>query len=141
LMFMKRRYNIMRRLLATLFLISALALPGLVSTGVPSYAIEAAKPLIKCDTCGVVFTSQAGLEDHIKAHLTIKAAAATEAKPLIKCSTCGTVFTAGRSDRPCEGSPEHKAAAPLSNVPCGVEFTSIKETDEHLKTHPEHKVA
>jgi uncharacterized C2H2 Zn-finger protein len=134
----------MRQLLATFFLIAALALPGLVSTGVPSFATESAKPLIKCDTCGVLFTSQAGLEDHLKAYPDHKAAASPEAtKPLIKCSTCGTVFTAqaGLIDH-LKAHPNHKAAAPIIKCStCGVEFTSMKETEEHLKTHPEHKVA
>jgi uncharacterized C2H2 Zn-finger protein len=134
----------MRRLLATLFLMSALALPGLVSTGVPSYADEAAKTLIKCDTCGALFTSQAGLEDHLKAHPDHKAAATPESeKPLIKCGTCGTVFTAqaGLIDH-LKAHPDHKAAAPIIKCStCGVEFTSMKETEEHLKTHPDHKVA
>jgi hypothetical protein len=35
---------------------------------------EAVKPLIKCSTCGVEFTSQAGLEEHLKAHPEHKAA-------------------------------------------------------------------
>jgi uncharacterized C2H2 Zn-finger protein len=134
----------MRRLLAALFIISALALPGLVSTGVPSYANESAKPLIKCDTCGVQFTSQAGLIDHLKANPDHKAAAAPDAsKPLIKCSTCGTVFTAqaGLIDH-LKAHPDHKAATPIIKCStCGVEFTSIKDMDVHLKTHPEHKVA
>jgi len=102
----------MRQILAIVFLASALALFGLVTTGVPSLAAEAAKPLIKCSTCGVEFTSQAGIEDHYAAHPEhMKAAPAQAAKPLIKCSTCG------------------------------VEFTTLKQEQEHLKAHPEHIMA
>lgn len=96
----------MRRLFATLFLITALALPGLISTGVTSYADEAEKPLIKCSTCGTVFTAQAGLTDHLKVHPDHRAAS-----PIIKCSTCGTEFTTIKeTDEHLKNHQNHKIA-------------------------------
>ncbi len=137
----------MRQILAILFLGSALVLFGVVTTGVPSLAAEQDKPLIKCSTCGVEFTSQAGLTDHYAAHPEhMKAAPSEAAKPLIKCSTCGVEFTsqAGMEEH-VKAYPTHKAAGaakPLIKCStCGVEFTTLKEEQEHLKAHPEHKMA
>jgi DNA-directed RNA polymerase subunit RPC12/RpoP len=95
---------------------------------------ETAKPLIKCSTCGVEFTSQAGLVEHLKAHPEHKGATAETAKPLIKCSTCGSEFTsvAGVEDH-IKSSPGHKALIKCST--CGVEFTSGAAWEEHMKTH------
>ena len=119
----------MRQLLTVFFLGSALAL-FTISTGVPSLADEttapksevatpvsqgaAAKPLIKCSTCGVEFTTLKEAEEHVKTHPEHKIApmpTGQSAQPLIKCSTCG------------------------------VEFTTLKEAEEHRKEHPEHKLA
>ncbi len=141
----KQEVNTMRQLLAILLMGTALAIFGLVTTEVPSVAAETARPLIKCETCGAEFTSQAGLVDHLKANPSHKAAAmAPEAKPLIKCSTCGVEFTsqAGMVDH-LKAYPTHKQAAqPLIKCStCGVEFTTLKEVQEHLKAHPEHQMA
>ncbi len=137
----------MRQVLAILLLGSALAFFGVVATAVPSLATETAKPLIKCSTCGVEFTSQAGLEDHYAAHPEhMKAAPAQATSPLIKCETCGVEFTskAGLVEH-LQAYPTHKAAGgakPLIKCStCGVEFTTLKEEQEHLKAHPEHKMA
>src|SRR6266498_4318768 len=84
----------MRRLIAMVVFASALSLYvcAMADTTIPKS--EAAKPLIKCSTCGVEFTSQAGIQDHLKAHPDHMAAPVTEAvKPLIKCATCGALFT------------------------------------------------
>ena len=137
----------MRQILAIVFLASALAFFGLVTTVAPSLAEETVKPLIKCSTCGVEFTSQAGIEDHYAAHPEhMKAAPAQAAKPLIKCSTCGVEFTskAGREEH-LKAYPTHKVAGgatPLIKCStCGVEFTTLKQEQEHLKAHPEHIMA
>ena len=143
----------MRQLLVVLFLGSALALFGIATTNVPSLAAETTKQLIKCSTCGVEFTSQAGIEDHYKAypeHMT--AAPAEKAKPLIKCSTCGVEFTsqAGLEEH-LKAHPTHKATDTMGGAAgaskplikcstCGVEFTTLKEAEEHTKGHPEHKM-
>ena len=138
----------MRKLLALVMLGSALCLVTCPVAKAAEPTTEAAKPLIKCDTCGVVFTSQAGMEDHLKAHPTHKAAAPQAAKPLIKCSTCGVEFTsqAGLEEH-LQAYPTHKAAGtgeaakPLIKCStCGVEFTTLKELQEHMKAHPEHKI-
>lgn len=50
-----------------------------------------AKNLIKCSTCGVEFTSTAGVQDHVRSHLGHKASLSKGA--LVKCSTCGVEFT------------------------------------------------
>ena len=136
----------MRQILAILFLGSALVLFGLVTTVVPSSAAETAKPLIKCSTCGVEFTSQAGMEDHYITHPEhMKGAPAEAAKPLIKCQTCGVEFTSPAGiEEHLKTYPTHKvvgAAKPLIKCStCGVEFTTLKEEQEHLKAHPEHKM-
>ncbi len=94
----------------------------------------AAKPLIKCSTCGVEFTSQAGLVEHLKTHPGHMPATAGTAKPLIKCSTCGVEFTsvAGIEEH-LKSNPDHKALIKCST--CGVEFTSGAAWKEHMKTH------
>ena len=137
----------MRQFLAVFFLGSALALFGIVTTVVPSLAAETSKPLIKCSTCGVEFTSQAGMEDHYAAHPEhMKGAPAEAAKPLIKCQTCGVEFTSQAGiEEHLKTHPTHKvagAAKPLIKcATCGVEFTTLKEEQEHLKAHPEHIMA
>ncbi len=95
---------------------------------------ETAKPLIKCATCGVEFTSQAGLVEHLKAHPEHVAATAQTTKPLIKCSTCGVEFTsvAGIEEH-LKTNPDHKALIKCST--CGVEFTSRAAWEEHMKAH------
>lgn len=132
----------MRQILAILLMGSALVFFGVVTTEVPTQAAESAKPLIKCSTCGVEFTSQAGLDEHLKAHPDHKAAAVPQAtQPLVKCSTCGAEFTsqAGITDH-FKANPDHKASTPIIKCStCGVEFTSMNEMEEHLKAHPPHK--
>jgi DNA-directed RNA polymerase subunit RPC12/RpoP len=118
----------MRRFLTAILAGSALVLFCIFTSGVPSLAVESttpksqtgttvtggdvAKPLIKCSTCGVEFTTLKEAEEHLKTHPEHKLTSVSgeSAKPLIKCSTCG------------------------------VEFTTIKEAEEHLKTHPQHKL-
>jgi len=95
---------------------------------------ETVKPLIKCSTCGVEFTSSAGLAEHLKAYPEHKAATVEPAKPLIKCSTCGVEFTSYAGvDEHIKINPEHKALIKCST--CGVEFTSGATMDEHMKAH------
>lgn len=96
--------------------------------------VETAKPLIKCSTCGVEFTSRVGLVEHLKAHPEHIAATAGTEKPLIKCSTCGTEFTsvAGIEEH-LKTHPDHKALIKCST--CGVEFTSGAAWEEHMKAH------
>ena len=158
----------MRQLLTVFFLGSALAL-FTISTGVPSLADEttapksevatpvsqgaAAKPLIKCSTCGVEFTTLKEAEEHIKTHPEHKLAPTPgqTAQPLIKCSTCGVEFTTLKeAEEHVKTHPEHKiapmptgqSAQPLIKCStCGVEFTTLKEAEEHKKEHPEHKLA
>ena len=120
----------MRQLLTVFFLGSALALFTISTSAAPSLADEttapkseavtpvtqgaAAKPLIKCSTCGVEFTTLKEAEEHVKTHPEHKIApmpTGQSAQPLIKCSTCG------------------------------VEFTTLKGAEEHKKEHPEHKLA
>jgi len=119
----------MRQFFTVFLLGSTLALFGIFTAGVPSLADEtsamksevaapvtegeSAKPLIKCSTCGVEFTTLKEAEEHVKTHPEHKMAPipGQTAQPLIKCSTCG------------------------------VEFTTRQEAEEHLKTHPLHKMA
>lgn len=138
----------MRKLLALVMLGLALSLfVSPVSRAVEPTS-EVPKPLIKCSTCGVEFTSQVGIEDHLKTHPTHKAATIQAAKPLIKCDTCGVVFTSQAGlEAHLKAYPTHKAATPgetakplIKCSTCGVEFTSLKELQEHMKAHPEHKV-
>lgn len=97
---------------------------------------ETAKTLIKCSTCGVEFTSQAGMQEHLKANPEHKAATDEVAKPLIKCSTCGVEFTsvAGVEEH-VKAHADHKALIKCST--CGVEFTSGAAWEEHMKTRHE----
>ncbi len=100
---------------------------------------ETAKPLIKCSTCGVEFTSSAGIEKHLKVYPEHKVAAAEPAKPLIRCSTCGVEFTSSAAvEEHVQAYPTHKAepTKPLIKCStCGVEFTSGALMEEHMKTH------
>jgi len=141
----------MRRLLALIIYGVSLCLVGYLTIGSSSandtsVKSEVVKPLIKCSTCGVEFTSQAGLEEHLKAHPEHKAVASD--KPLIRCSTCGVLFTsaAGVADH-IKANPSHNVAATgsakhiIKCSTCGIEFTAPAGMEEHLKTHPEHKAA
>ncbi len=140
----------MRRLIAVVLFASAFCLVGYMTTGLSmaegsAVKTEDAKPLIKCSTCGVEFTSRAGLVDHLKTHPGHMTATSGETKPLIRCSTCGALFTssAGIEDH-VKANPTHIADAskPLIKCStCGVEFTSTRGVAEHLKAHPEHKIA
>jgi len=109
------------------------------------------KPLVKCSTCGVEFTTLKELQEHLKAHpehKIVPLAGGETAKPLIKCSTCGAEFTTIREvQEHLKAHPEHnlvaigEVAQPLVKCStCGVEFTTLKEVQEHLKVHPEHKM-
>jgi DNA-directed RNA polymerase subunit RPC12/RpoP len=165
----KQEEKTMRQFLAILSFGSALALFFVVSAAVPSFAdetagtksevatpaagSEVAKPLIKCSTCGVEFTTLKEEAEHLKAHPEHKMAPlATQSstKPLIKCSTCGVEFTSLKeAEEHLKAHPGHKLAAipgqsakPLIKCStCGVEFTTLKEEQEHLEAHPEHKMA
>jgi DNA-directed RNA polymerase subunit RPC12/RpoP len=117
----------------------------------PATGTETAKPLIKCQTCGVEFTTLKGEAEHLKAHPEHKMAplATQSAKPLIKCSTCGIEFTSLKeAEEHIKAYPGHKlATAPgqsakplIKCATCGVEFTTLKEEQEHLQAHPEHKM-
>jgi DNA-directed RNA polymerase subunit RPC12/RpoP len=157
----------MRRFLTVFFLGSALALFCIFTSGIPSLAdettapkseiatpgtgVETAKPLIKCQTCGVEFTNIKELQEHLKAHPEHKIVplAGQSVKPLIKCSTCGAEFTTLKeAQEHIKTHPEHKLAPipgesdkPLIKCStCGVEFTTLPEVQEHLKAHPEHKI-
>jgi DNA-directed RNA polymerase subunit RPC12/RpoP len=138
----------MRRFLTLIMYGVSLCLFGYLTIGSASandvsVNSEAVKPLIKCSTCGVEFTSQAGLVEHLKSHPDHQAAPSD--KPLIKCSTCGVEFTsdAGVADH-IKANPAHKVSAMGSAAhiikcsTCGVEFTSREGMDEHMKTHPGH---
>ncbi|MRR33609.1 hypothetical protein EG829_02775 [bacterium] len=133
----------MRRLLALAAFGAALSLFGYAAAETVPAETEAVKPLIKCSTCGVEFTSQAGLTDHVKAHP--EHAAATESgKVLIKCSTCGTEFTSQAGvEEHIKSHPGH-VMAPTSGKglvkcsTCGVEFTAGAGVEDHLKSHPGH---
>lgn len=150
----------MRKFVGIVFFGLALAVYG-VGMSTTAFADETStqsKPLIRCDTCGTTFTSQAGVEDHLRAHPEHKISTQTgpeAAKPLIKCDTCGTTFTsqAGLEDH-LKTHPGHKAATTATSttpIPpshplikcstCGVEFTSRAEAEEHIKAHPEHILA
>jgi DNA-directed RNA polymerase subunit RPC12/RpoP len=78
----------MRKLLAVILVGSALCLTGCATTQAPAPEASSAKQFIKCSTCGAEFTSQAGLNEHLKQHPDHKAT-----MPLIKCETCGAEFT------------------------------------------------
>ncbi len=123
-----------------------------VETTTPAATSEVAKPLIKCETCGVEFTTIKELQEHLKAHPEHKVApvAGQTAQPLIKCSTCGVEFTTLKeAQEHIKTHPEHKLAPvpgqstkPLIKCStCGVEFTTLQAVQEHLKAHPEHKLA
>ncbi len=133
----------MRKILALIVFGAALSLVGYAAAESADPGTEAAKPLIRCSTCGVTFTSSAGLIDHYKAHPEHMASNAGSATNVIKCSTCGVEFTskAGAEDH-VKANPSHVlSAAPLLKCStCGVEFTSLGGAEEHLKAHPEHVV-
>jgi DNA-directed RNA polymerase subunit RPC12/RpoP len=132
----------MRRLLSLISVGLILGLFGFATSGLATDEPVSAnsgtvKPLIKCSTCGVEFTSRAGLEEHLKAYPEHKAVTAEATKPLIKCSTCGVEFTsaAGVVEH-VKAHPDHKAIIKCST--CGVEFTSGTAYEQHMKTrHPE----
>ena len=141
----------MRRLLTLIIYGVSLCLLGYLTIGSSSandaaVKNEVVKPLIKCSTCGVEFTSQAGREEHLKAHPGHEAARPD--KPLIRCSTCGVVFTSSAevTDH-IKANPAHKVAAMgaakhiIKCSTCGTEFTAPAGMEEHMKTHPEHKAA
>ena len=137
----------MRRLLSLVAVGLVLCLFGFASSGLAmdepvATKSEAAKPLIKCSTCGVEFTSQAGLEEHLKAHPEHVAATAKAEKPLIRCSTCGVEFTSSAGvQEHLKVYPTHKVEStkPLIKCStCGVEFTSGALMEEHMKSHPGH---
>jgi uncharacterized C2H2 Zn-finger protein len=132
----------MRRLLSLVFVGMVVCLFGLASTGlamdeVVSTNSGTVKPLIKCSTCGVEFTSQAGLEEHLKVNPEHKTVTAEATKPLIKCSTCGVEFTSSAGvEEHVKTHPDHKAIIKCST--CGVEFTSGAAYKHHMETsHPE----
>ena len=58
----------MRNFMAMVVFGSALSLFGYTTVQTATAETEAAKPLIRCSTCGVEFTSPAGLTDHLKSH-------------------------------------------------------------------------
>ncbi len=97
----------MRKLLALIVLGSALSLFGCATTEPPARKAESPRQSIRCTTCGAEFTSQAGIEDHLKTHPGHTA----DVKPLIKCATCGAEFTspAGLADH-VQANPGHKPA-------------------------------
>jgi DNA-directed RNA polymerase subunit RPC12/RpoP len=121
----------MRRLISLVIVGMALSIFSFASTGMARVNMlpktEAAKPLIKCSTCGVEFTSSAGIEQHLKAHPEHVAAAPKPEKPLIRCSTCGVEFTSSAAvEDHVRAYPTHKAepTKPLIKCStCGVEFT------------------
>jgi DNA-directed RNA polymerase subunit RPC12/RpoP len=132
----------MRRLLSLIFVGLVLCLFGFASSGLAMDEPVAAnsgtvKPLIKCSTCGVEFTSQAGLEEHLKAYPEHKAVTVEATKPLIKCATCGVEFTSSAGvEAHVKAHPDHKAI--IKCATCGVEFTSGAAYEQHMKTeHPE----
>ncbi len=117
----------------------------------PIAAGQTAKPLIKCETCGVEFTTIKGLEEHLKAHPEHEVVPITgqESKQLIKCSTCGVEFTSLKTAQEhVKAHPGHKlapipgqSAKPLIKCStCGVEFTTLRGVEEHLEAHPEHRL-
>jgi DNA-directed RNA polymerase subunit RPC12/RpoP len=163
----QRRSKTMHRFITVIFAVSALALFCVFTSGVPTLADETtapkseaatpvtggdvAKPLIKCQTCGVEFTTLKGLQEHMIAHPGHKIVpiAGDSAKPLIKCSTCGVEFTTLKeAEEHVKTHPGHKLAPipgesdkPLIKCStCGVEFTTLQGVQEHLKTHPGHKL-
>ena len=137
----------MRSLISLIIVGLALSLFSFASagmaTGEPAAGkTEAAKPLIRCSTCGVEFTSSAGIEQHLKAHPEHVRATPKADKPLIRCSTCGVEFTSSAGvEEHVQAYPTHKAEStkPLIKCStCGVEFTSGALMEEHRKSHPEH---
>jgi len=98
----------MRKLLALIVLGSALCLYGYAATETMAQQTESPEQFIKCATCGAEFTSQAGVEEHVKTH---PGHVAADVKPLIKCATCGVEFTsqAGIADH-IKSNPGHKPA-------------------------------
>jgi DNA-directed RNA polymerase subunit RPC12/RpoP len=117
----------------------------------PVAATGASKPLIKCSTCGVEFTTIKELEKHMMAHPEHKLVpmAGSQTQPLIKCSTCGVEFTTLKeAQEHIKTQPEHKLVPTAGSVThplikcstCGVEFTTLKGVEEHMKAHPEHKL-
>jgi DNA-directed RNA polymerase subunit RPC12/RpoP len=98
----------MRKLLAMAVLGSVLCLYGCATTEAPAQKTASPKQFIKCATCGAEFTSQAGVEEHIKTH---PGHVEADVKPLIRCATCGAEFTsqAGISDH-IQANPGHQPA-------------------------------
>ena len=131
----------MRRLVALAVFGAALSLFGYAAAETVPAETEAVKPLIKCSTCGVEFTSQAGLVDHYKAYPEHEGVKPESGKVLIRCSTCGAEFTsqAGVQEH-IKTYPGHKIdTKPLVKCStCGVEFTSGAGVEDHMKSHPGH---
>ncbi len=147
----------MRKLIYSVIFCLPLLMFGVAMAGTsmpvsePAPTAGAAKPLIKCSTCGVEFTTIKQLEEHLKAHPEHKVVpmAGSDTQPLIKCSTCGVEFTTLKeAQEHVQAHPEHKLAPAAGSVTqplikcatCGVEFTTLKEVQEHMKAHPEHKL-
>jgi len=133
----------MRKILALIVFGAALSLVGTAAAEAVDPGTEAGKPLVKCSTCGTVFTDSAGLTDHLKTHPEHMAAKSGSDMPIIKCSTCGVEFTskAGAQEH-LKANPSHVlATSPLMKCStCGVEFTSKAGVTDHIKSHPEHVV-
>ncbi len=132
----------MRRLLSLVMAGLVLCLFSFASSGLAmdepvSSNSGTVKSLIKCSTCGVEFTSRAGLEEHLKTNPEHKAVTAEATKPLIKCATCGVEFTSTAGvEAHIKAHPDHKAIIKCST--CGTEFTSGAAYEQHMKTyHPE----
>lgn len=134
----------MFRILSVIMLGAALSIFGVVNSsmavGEQPSGNAASKPLIKCSTCGVEFTSSAGVEQHLKAHPDHEALPVKSEKPLIRCSTCGVEFTSSaEATDHVKVQPTHKTevSKPLVKCStCGVEFTSGALMEEHMKSHP-----
>jgi uncharacterized C2H2 Zn-finger protein len=125
----------MRRLISILVFAVSLSLYSFaLSAEMIAPKVEEGKPWIKCSTCGAEFNSRAGIVDHIKAN-----PGHTEAPaPLVK----DTLYTSGAGvEDHVNVSPGHSDGKPLVKCSsCGVEFTTIKDLQMHMKVHPEHKL-
>lgn len=128
----------MSRFFVLAVLLSAFFVYGCQTAPAHRSEVDDSKVLIKCTTCGTVFTSKAAavesMADHPD-HEVVK-----HGSPLMKCSTCGTVFTSAADlKKHQQEHPDHVIAPLIRCTTCGTEFTSPDAWKDHIKKHPYHK--
>ncbi len=128
----------MSRFYVLAIVLVAIFVSGCQTTPTRTSEVEDSKVLIKCTTCGTVFTSKAAAVESMAEHPDHDMV--KEGTPLVKCSTCGTVFTsAANMKKHQQEHPDHAIAPLIRCTTCGTEFTSPEAWKDHIKKHPHHK--